>query len=98
MDTQGGGKTGRPNAGGGQSAFGFIQDMSVRITPDGIVGWAVGSGGLLLKLVPAAEFAAAVSSGTPEVVLSGAPDGVPRSDLPLTFMWRRLGEFTCGAL
>ncbi|MCH8102562.1 MAG: hypothetical protein IIB28_05350 [Chloroflexi bacterium] len=98
METHDGGKTWRPNAAVEQSAFGFIQDMSVRITPDGIVGWAVGSGGLLLKLVPAAEFAAAVSSGTPEVVLSGAPDGVPRSDLPLTFMWRRLGEFTFDSL
>ncbi|MCH8221910.1 MAG: protein kinase [Chloroflexi bacterium] len=98
METHDGGKTWGLNAGVEELAFGFIEDMSIRVTSDGIVGWAVGSGGLLLKLVSAAEFAEIKSATTPEALRSGAPNGPPRSDLPLTYTWRRLGEFTFDSL
>jgi len=95
LGTSDGGKTWR-RAFQEPALVGYVSEMVVRETEAGLVGWAVGDGGLLLELVPPDEVP--VMFATPTPVPAAIAPAPPRGLLLTMPAWERQPEFTFDSL
>ncbi|MCH7735476.1 MAG: protein kinase, partial [Chloroflexi bacterium] len=71
-----------------------VEDIVVEVSERGLIGWAVGTAGLLLQIVP--EDGVPVASPSATTVLSpiAVQSNPPRAALPPKLTWDRQPEFT----